>query len=54
VRFLVELEHDASGRVVGTVQSGQDRDEPFDGWLALVRLLERRAGHQREQGGTDG
>jgi hypothetical protein len=53
VRFLVELEHDHAGRVVGTVRADGGGGEAFDGWMELVRLLERRTDQQRVNDAND-
>lgn len=42
VHFLVAVEHDASGRLIGTVASEAGPPQPFEGWLELARLLEPR------------
>ena len=41
--FVVEVDRDESGRVVGSVTSAPGDTSPFEGWLQLLRLLERTA-----------
>jgi hypothetical protein len=50
---MVELEHDPAGRVVGTVHADGASGEAFDGWMELVRLLERRTDQQRVNDAND-
>jgi hypothetical protein len=42
MRFLVDVDHDETGRVTGTVSADGRAATAFDGWLELVRLLEGR------------
>jgi hypothetical protein len=42
MRFLVDVNHDETGRVTGTVSADGRAATDFDGWLELVRLLEGR------------
>lgn len=43
VRFLVEVRHDASERITGTVTAESGGCRPFHGWLELAPLLEASA-----------
>jgi hypothetical protein len=47
VRFVLELTPTEDGRVEGVlVREGSDEPQRFSGWLDLLRLLERSAGHR--------